>query len=354
MKDKDDVQVELRLPRGGLNVPATGFTLKKDGYFFWPFHLDMDGVRLKFATAQLLCLLQGDGETLYVFFEVSGVRPVFSFYSDTVSDVELKEGTLERQEGTLAVSGLKPGSGCEFTVRSVSSHVVKVLTITEEQSLHLWKGRAFGCERLILCEGNVVFREKDLRISGTEAGRMAFAVYPPVEHSITCEGVSLKSSQDEEGIFQAFKPSLQTREVEFSWKRTRDSSLNGEFFKYLFEDEGEEGAAPEWEIRIDASAFGEANEITLVVDFVGDVVQAYIAGQCVADQFYNGVPWKIGLKRFRDQLASHSIVLKISPLLKERDIYMPSRPLEDRRPEILALSAEAEYVISVDNDNRRV
>ncbi|MGO4695698.1 beta-galactosidase [Paenibacillus sp. 2TAB26] len=354
MKDKDDVQVELRLPGGELNVPANGFTLKKDGYFFWPFHMDMDGVRLKYATAQLLCRLRGDGETLYVFFEVSGVRPEFAFESDTVSDVELKEGTLVRQDGTLAISDLKPGSGCEFAVRSVASHVVKVLTITEEQSLHLWKGRAFGGERLILCEGNVVFKEKGLRISGTEADRMAFAVYPPVKHSITCQGVPLESSQDKEGIFQVFKPILQTREVEFSWKRIRDSSLNGDFFKYLFEDKGQEGTAPEWEIRIDASAFNEASEITLIVDFVGDVAQAYIAGQCVADQFYNGVPWKIGLKRFRDQLASHSIVLKISPLLKERDIYMPSRQLEDRQPEILALSAEAEYAISLDNDNRRV
>ncbi|QJD87120.1 beta-galactosidase [Cohnella herbarum] len=352
MADKDGVQVELRLPGGDLNVPANGFTLKKDAYFFWPFHMDLDGARLKYATAQPLCLLRGDGETTYVFFEVPGVKPEFTFDPATVADVQAKEGTVLPQDGALVVRDLLSGLACEFVVRSVAGHVVKVLTITEEQSLHLWKGQAFGDERLIVCEGNVAFGEDDLRISGTGADTLAFAVYPPVEHSIACGGVTLTPFQDKMDIFQTFKPSAQTREVEFSWKPTRDPSLNGDFFKYLFEDKGQEGAAPEWEIRIDAKAFDEANDVTLIIDFIGDVAQAYIGGQCIADQFYNGVPWRIGLKRFREALASEPIVLKISPLLKKRDIYMPSKPPEDCRSEILALSAEAEYTIVIDDGKR--
>jgi hypothetical protein len=353
MTDKDDVQVELRLPGGDLNVPENGFTLQKDAYFFWPFQMDLDGARLKYATAQPLCLLRGDGETLYVFFEVPGVKPEFAFDPATVVDVQVNKGTVHtQQDGAIAVRDLLPGSGCEFVVRSVAGHVVKVLTITEEQSLHLWKGRAFGTERLILCEGNVAFGEDGLHISGTGAVTLAFAVYPPVERSVACQRFPLKADQEGAGIFQAFKPSAQTRDVEFSWRPTRDSSLNRDFFKYLFEDKGQEGAASEWEIRVDVKAFDEADEITLAVDFMGDVAQVYIAGQCVADQFYNGVPWRIGLKRFREALESEPIILKISPLLKKRDIYMPSKPQEDRHPEILALSVEAEYTMIMDDGNR--
>jgi beta-galactosidase len=345
MPDKERVQVELRLASETLNVPAAPFALKHDAYFFWPIQMDMGGARLKYATAQPLCTLREDDVTLYVFFEVAGVRPEFSFDPVSIADVELKEGGVEREEGAIAVRDLRPGLGCLFTVRTVEGEVIKVLTVNERQSLHMWKGQAFGRDRLIACEGNVTFEDDALHISGTEAERMAFAVYPPVERALDQGGLSLLAEQ--EGIFQAYKPVLQSREVEVTWKPTRDPSLHASFFEYLFEDEGQKGNAPEWEITLDPSAFVEANEITLVIDFVGDVAQAYIAGQCVADQFYSGVPWMIGLKRFREIMANEPIVLKISPLLKKSNIYMPSRPEEDHQAEIRDVRAEAEYTIVV-------
>lgn len=345
MGDKEDVQIELRLPGGQLTVPeAAGFTLQAGAYFIWPFHLDMDGARLTYATVQPLCVLREDGAATYVFFEGPGVRPEYVFDPAAVARIEeIEGGSVERNDGAVAVRGLKPGTSCVFSVRTVSGRMVRVLTVTEEQSRHLWKGKAFGRERLILCEGDVVFGTESLRVSGTETDKFAFAVYPPVDRNVVHEESVLEGRQ--EGIFQSFRPIVHPREISVNWKSVSDSQLNSDFCPYLFEKQGLGGKSPEWGIRVDVSAFEEATDIRLVVNYIGDVAQAYIGGQCVADHFFNGTPWTIGLKRFRQKLELEPMILKISPLYASRNIYMPDRPKGDRMAQLTSIRAEAEYSV---------
>ncbi|QTH41311.1 beta-galactosidase [Cohnella sp. LGH] len=348
MEDKKDVQVELRLPGGQLTVPeAAGFTLKAGAYFIWPYHLDMEDVRLNYATAQPLCALREDGDSTYVFFGVPGVRPEYVWDSSTVAHIEVIEGSgrVERSGVTVAVRDLEPGTACEFAVRSVSGRTFKVLTLTGEQSLHLWKGKAFGRERLILCEGDVSFEKDGVRIGGTEVNQFAFAIYPPVDRSVAHEGGAVEWRQD--GVFQGFRSIVRPREISVVVVPVSDAILNAAFFPYLFEKEGQEGKSPEWEIRVDVAAFEEATDIRLVIAYVGDVAQIYIGGLCVADQFYNGTPWTIGLKRFRQELRREPIILKVSPLWASTDVYMPDRPSEDRMPDLLSVRALAEYTVEL-------
>lgn len=342
---KDDVQIELLLPGENLKVPAAGFTLEKDAYFFWPFNMDMGGAMLKYATAQPLCILRNDDEVVYVFFETGGVKPEYVLDSESVKDIETNTGSITRQGQSILVNELNSGTDCEVTIRSAVGTCIKLLTLTEKQSLTAWKGNAFGQERLILCESNIVFSDDSLKISGHDVNASSFSIYPPVEYALQHHNSHLLSEQ--EGSFQTYRPQFELLDIEVTCQETLNQPLNDELFPFLFEENGKEGTAPEWEIRVDVSAFNTVHDIILNIDYIGDVAQVYIAGRCVADHFYNGVPWKLGLKSFHNELKTEALILKISPHLEERDIYMPTRPSGDRIAQMTNIYAEAEFVLPI-------
>ncbi|MCU6707765.1 beta-galactosidase [Paenibacillus sp. J5C_2022] len=346
---KDGAGVELHLPEERLIVPeGDGCELKDGAYFFWPFNLNMEGVLLKYATAQPLCVLRGEHETVFVFFEAGGVRPRYVFDSGTVKLIEANKATVRREGQVMTVSALHPGIASMFTLQAEDGKAIKLLTLTERQSRHAWRGLAFGQERLVLCESGILFSPdgEELRIFGQDPELAAFSIYPPVERSLTCGSVPLPA--EEESAFRTYRPQPGRHAVKAVYRAVRNSELNDELFPYLFEEKGQEGQSPEWEIIVDVSALHDgAQDIALTIDYVGDVAQLYIGGRCVADRFYDGVPWRIGLKRYREELELGPIILKISPLLKERAIYLESRPSADRMAEVRSIKAEAEFILAI-------
>lgn len=81
-------------------------------------------------------------------------------------------------------------------------------------------------------------------------------------------------------------------------------------------------------VRCPAALLAQLHDIFLRVGYVGDIAEAYIDGQLVADNFYNGLTREIGLKRFVDRLAEHELVLM-------RQLNWLHREQGDRTPQLL-------------------
>jgi hypothetical protein len=67
-----------------------------------------------------------------------------------------------------------------------------------------------------------------------------------------------------------------------------------------------------------------------------------------SDDFYNGKPWEIGLKRFAPQILEKSLVLKLLPLRRDAPIYIATayRPDFHKASEVIELRgnrSEVEY-----------
>ena len=54
----------------------------------------------------------------------------------------------------------------------------------------------------------------------------------------------------------------------------------------------------------------------LKVVYAADTGAAFIDGELVADNYNNGTPWVIGLKRFVPEILEHGLTLKFRPLRK--------------------------------------
>ncbi len=116
--DMTGLQLKLNLKGETLRIPANEtFTLPKDQSMILPFNLDMDGVQLKYATAQLLIKISDNDRPHYFFFAPEGVQPEYSFaggktfrptpgFKSTFSYKGIKVTTLTRQQAlnTLKVN----------------------------------------------------------------------------------------------------------------------------------------------------------------------------------------------------------------------------------------------------------
>jgi len=68
-------------------------------------------------------------------------------------------------------------------------------------------------------------------------------------------------------------------------------------------------------IHVDPAALQDLNDLYIEVDYAGDKAQAFLDGKLIADHFYYGAPWEIGLKRFYKNLKSKPLYLYFHPLI---------------------------------------
>jgi len=64
------VQIRLQLPSGPILVPTRPVDVPADSYFVWPVNMDLDGLRLRYSTAQPFCRMESGQTVLYVFFAI--------------------------------------------------------------------------------------------------------------------------------------------------------------------------------------------------------------------------------------------------------------------------------------------
>ena len=255
----------------------------------WPFNLDLNGIALQYATAQLVCKLENDGIPCFIFAERGGIPAEFAFEADTVAVVngaDLEDGRY--------LGGLAPGS--LVTLKSSQGASVRLLLLSEEQSRQCWKAMIWGKERIFLSPAGLIFDGDTLRLRSRRLGELWFSVFPAPAQALTTAGTQA-------GIFTHY--CLEGNEKKIAVKAQKVKTAGSARVVPLGplgvaqapEEEAFE-AAEVWEVRLAPGALEGVNEVFLCIDYTADVGRAYLDGMLVADDFYNGKTWEIGLKRF--------------------------------------------------------
>lgn len=64
-------------------------------------------------------------------------------------------------------------------------------------------------------------------------------------------------------------------------------------------------------VNLDEKAFDNVSDLYLMVDYTGDTMQAFVDGEMVSDNFFDGTPWQIGLKRYKNKLTKGKASISI-------------------------------------------
>jgi beta-galactosidase len=301
MHDQAGLQFALEMEGETIAFPRSGsLTLKKESCAILPFNLQLGSVLLKFATLQPLTRLEtGEGPT-YFFFAPEGLPAEYGFDRRTLAGLSVSEGTVV-EAGDLACVTVRPGRASLVTLTTPAGQTIRICTLTRQEALSLWKVDLWGQERIILCAADLLTGEGCLRLSGQAGMAAALSLYPDVSGGLA--GPSGRLSAKTEGIFTTYALGLPAASLELAVERPQENKAV---------------------VRLPAGAFTGLKEIFLKIEYIGDLGYAFIDGRLVHDNFNNGAPWEIGLRRFEARLTGRELYFYVTPFRKDRFVASDS------------------------------
>lgn len=316
-----------------LVVPAQPVTVPCGAYFAWPLNRRIGGLTIRAASAQPVCDLEVDGVPTAVLAQTAGI-PV-----DLLLDAASVHGpaTVTAEHGDLRVTGLRPGTDCLLELRAHDGSRAWILILDEAAALTATRGRLWGADRLVLSAAPAVIDGGQLTVYGRTD---AVLVYPP------------PGPGSRDGVFAPVEvPANAVTATTPAWRLVRAAGtartpvIDPRSGRASAPTDADFAAAAVIHIDVPQDAFAtEADaDILLRIDWTGDVGRAYCDGQLVADHFWYGPVWEIGLRRHREQVVRHGIDLHLLPLAKDAPIYLSpsSRPTAYPQGQVLELRSVA-------------
>lgn len=192
---------------------------------------------------------------------------------------------------------------------------IKILTLTREEAKNAWKIE-LDQEYLIISDSSVIQEGDNVVVRGRTTPKLK--VYP--EFTNLPDGFSKVGSDKEFTIY--------TKQIE-----TKEGNVN-----FCITQENKQTKCYEVQINIQekpADAF-------VIIDYQGDSARLFLDGKCIADHFYIGKPWEIGLRRFD---FPHKLNIEIKALEENAEIFLEEWPaLKDGRAcDLTKISVEVEY-----------
>jgi hypothetical protein len=277
-------------------------------------------VRLVWAAAQPVTRLDVDGTPTAVLAATEGVTPRLLLPAGT--RVEGPARVREVADGTL-VTVPEPGTGASLTVHGPRGPV-RVLVLTAEQGRRLGRVRVWGRDRLVLCDDLVLADGEELRVHTAAAPDIALLPAPPElaggsagpgvrDGAFTRWTLSPPAAPPTAPAVRCLRPEAVAAPARTGGSHARASApLDADFER-----------ASLHHVTVPPEVFEEEDgEVLLRVRYTGDVARAHVGGRLVADHFWYGPDWEIGLRRFAAEAVRHGIELRILPLARESRIHV--------------------------------
>ncbi|WP_202919008.1 beta-galactosidase [Saccharothrix deserti] len=308
-----DVRFAVTLGEQRLVVPGRPATVPSGAHFVWPLNRRVGDITIRTAAAQPLCDLVVDGVPTAVLSQTAAI-PV-----DLLVDAAEVRGpaAVTAEAGHWRVTDLRPGTDCLLELRSPGGSSSRLLILDEAAARTASRGRLWGADRLVLSTGPAVIDADQLTVHGSTD---AVLVYPP-------------PGAPTAGVFARIEvPGEAPAPMPARWRLIREAgkprkpTIDPRSGRASAPTDADFAAATVVHVDIPADAF--AADCVLRVDWAGDVGRAYCDGALIADHFWYGPVWEIGLRRHREQAIRHGVDLHLLPLAEQAPIHLSpaSRP----------------------------
>lgn len=125
---------QVRLKHEKVVFPRQGVDIPDSAVFIWPLNYDLEGVKLKYATAQLL----GKTDNCYLFFQNRDIPVELAFDASAIEKIETANGKVLAKNGLIIVSDLQPGKECLVTLTMNKGETRKMIVFTECEADNCW------------------------------------------------------------------------------------------------------------------------------------------------------------------------------------------------------------------------
>ncbi|MGI5423559.1 beta-galactosidase [Streptomyces sp. CA-179760] len=333
-----------------LTLPGAPVTVPSGSYFCWPLRWDVAGLRLEWATVQPVCTVEADGRTVLVLAATDGIAPELALDADTVASVAVPsgDGEVTPVDGRVLVTGLRPGTDALVEVDAADGSRVGLLVLDAATARTAYRGVAWGAERLVLCGDGVVFDGEEVRLH-SPAAEPSFAVLPAPGSALVVEGERVREEAD--GVFRRYTVGagpLGESAARVTLVRPAGpapepvTGVRGR--ASMPADKHMDTVAAEYRVDVPEELLRAPAGVLLRLRWTGDLARAYVGDVLVADQFYSGRVWDIGLDRLpAGELRARGLRLKVLPLAAGAPVHVPGQEGDGWRA---AGVGQAEWVVT--------
>lgn len=402
-KDYKNVQFSIKLKDETIRIPRQKITVKNGTYFLWPFNQELSNVLLKYSTTQPVCSLKEGNNHTYFFFEDDTIPGEYLIENKDIRNIEVKNGTYRKEKNGYFVNQLTPGKECIIKITKENGSIVRFVTLTEEESDHIWKGTIKGKEFVAITNSSLIYDNDKITLiddqpsteiwtyedgnfkqqtfqSSAHNPQAVFRQITPLEKSQwirPAEGNSVKrlfslhtfsnieraylryvssasvnckingketkatamgdysyadvtaSVQKDDNTIEFTLPDNKaiTAEIEVLLKNGKrivwntDAtwlSANNKPVATTTGDQKPSTFAPEehlglYEVKAPAPVRYD-EETRMYITYTGDVANAYLDGDLVADSFYDGTEWIVSLSRLHESIDTNPMIIRIDGL----------------------------------------
>ena len=351
MPARPATQFEIQLPNSKLVFPRMPVDIPTGAAFIWPIDLTVDGVIIRYSTAQPMARIQdASGLDTVIFSAVNGIPPEFAFDATTIGSLEPACGQRSSESGIVYLSGIRASASCSIDVVSANGSKVRIVVLTEEEAENAWKARIGGADRLLISKQEFFADDGHIWLRSLDSPRFDFSVVPALEEPLSAS-LRIEPSQSSGRVssFSALAPAKSPGLAVRLEQRPGNAppvkmGPKAEWRRNSVAQAPSEGPLPSaglWSLHIPASAFDGLSDVFLEVKYEGDVARLYSGSTLLDDDFYNGNPWSIGLSRFVRRETDATFDLSVLPLRKDSRIYLevPVPPHDELREQVCAIKS---------------
>jgi hypothetical protein len=314
LPERRDFQVQLKLASGDRKVPREPVTIPAGAYTFWPVEMPIGETVLEYATTQPLCKLD-DPETL-VFLAWPGVVSEFVFHDSAGLAIEAPHAHVIHEAGRVIISGITPGPETAIELRNDEGRLTRILLLSREQARNLWKMPFAGRDRLILSSAQLYFETGRMHLASNDPASLQFGVFPHLDRPVA--GFRATGAY---GLFETYSSDMKPVAVEAAVSQVSQASpvppvRMGKEVAMAPEDAAFQAAA-RWSVHVP-----DMSDALLRITYQGDIARLYAGNRLVADDFYHGAPWEVGLRDISAADLRRGLKLEILPLRHDAPIYL--------------------------------
>lgn len=284
MPSRDNEIIELRLPNETLRIDLGGMASGENAIL--PFNIPLGGALIKTATIQPITAFDIRGELCAFFLSPSGIRPELHFVSASIVSIE---GCEDTAHGDIMVCKPKPDSS--FVVRTARD-CIRVFVLSRENAIRFSHFERNGESIAVLSDTGIIIDEGRVLVELKDK-EVRVMSYPP-NMLTAAQAYGIDASPASEGLFKGMVlRKKQPSEIRLGFNRTGTG-------KYA--------------VNVPKELLTGHKTVLLRIDYIGDIGQAFIGGELIGDNFFNGGIWELRLDSYSEPLMEQPLIICIVPV----------------------------------------
>ena len=239
-----------------------------------PFHMQIEGRILKYATVQPITKLCLDGAYYYFFFTPEGMEGKYVW--ENGEEIKI------------------PGQPIHSYRLEEDEKVIHLVTLSRKMAMDFYKANQNGNDMVLITDMAVLQDEYGIRFETGNCENRILAMPDGILENIEKTGKTVVQSKYP--LFTEYRYRVEEKPpVKLLAKQTGPT-------RYC--------------IDLPGNLMESVKDAILKIDYTGDIGQAFINGEMISDNFCSGGIWEIGLKEFADSLKEHPLTIYITPIKK--------------------------------------